>query len=171
VEVAATIEVLEGSELDPLNARPLWRERFDVKADYELVDRESAAIEIVPDYLQLRRQVEAAVQVPGAEAVGDSGVILVRYSVTRLPVSLAYAVTVRQGTHQWKGTMTSLATVNSSGGFLVPAKDFPGDRVDVTLEPDVKLALDTVDVTTLWNGRLEFHDVPIQRPASPTTQP
>lgn len=173
VEVAATVEVLEGSEMDPQNAKPVFRERFNVKADFELVERPGAAIEIIADRPELRKQVEAAIKVNHAQVFGNSGVIFVRYGVTGLPVSVAFTVTVRQGGHEWKGKLACEATVNISGGFFVPAKEFGGDRLDVIFDPDVNVALDTVDATSMWNGRLEYRDVPIERPGTgrPTTRP
>jgi hypothetical protein len=171
VEVAATVEVLEGSEMDPTNAKPLLRKHVRLNADFDLVERDAVSIEIVPDHPALHARMEAAVKVHAAEAVGDSGVLFVRYSVTGLPVSIASAVTVRQDNCEWKGKLACEATVSNSGGFFVPAGDFPGDRLDVIFEPDVNVALDTVDATQMWNGRLEFRDVPVLRKPAATTRP
>jgi hypothetical protein len=171
VEVAATVEVLEGSEMDPDNAKALFRELQKVSADFELVDRKFAAMELIPDSPELRKKMEAAVAVTSAELLPGPDVIFIRYSQTAPPVPTAFRVTVRQGEHTWKGTATCEANQKINGGFLVPAKEFDGDRLDLLFEPDVDVARETVEATRLWNGRLEFRDIPIQRPDRPTTRP
>ena len=168
VEVAATLEVLEGHELDQVNAKPLFRERFNVAADFELVDRKAVTLEIIPDDSpELRRQIEAAIQVDSVTHSDGTGFLLIRHSATSPPVPTAFRVRVRQGKHEWKGQAVCDAQVSHNGLFLVPGAGFEGDRVDVFFEPDVDLARATVDMTRVWDGRLEFKAVPIQRPGSP----
>jgi hypothetical protein len=172
VEVVANLEVLEGHELDFDGAKPLFSERKELKAEFDLVEREAAAIEIIPDDSpELRKRVEAAIKVDSAVVLPRSGYMIVRTSAKSPPVPMAFRVTVRQGGHQWIGSRTYGAGVNNTGAFIVPAKGFDGDRVDVIFEPDVNVALGTIDATRMWNGRLEFRDVPIERPPPTPTEP
>ena len=94
-----------------------------------------------------------------------TGFIIIRNSAKSPPVPLAFRVTVPQGSSQWQGTRTYDAGRNSNGVFVIPGKDFPGEKVDVIFEPDPDIARDTVDMPGVWNGRLEFKDVPRRRPA------
>ena len=161
VEVSATVEVLEGSEMDPMNAKPVFREQYKASADFELVDRQTVEIELVPDTPQLRKQMEAVITMGTAERLPDANYLFIRYSQTAPPVPTAFRVTVRQGDHQWKDVATCEAGHKINGAFLVPAKGFDGDKVDVILEPDVNVARETIDTTRMWNGRMEFKDIPI----------
>jgi len=144
-----------------MNAKSVFREQYKASADFELVDRQTVEIELVPDTPQLRKQMEAVITMGTAERLPDANYLFIRYSQTAPPVPTAFRVTVRQGDHQWKDVATCEAGHKINGAFLVPAKGFDGDKVDVILEPDVNVARETIDTTRMWNGRMEFKDIPI----------
>lgn len=169
---AACPECGSEHEIDFANQKVLLRERKDLKADFELLDRQAAPLEIIPDDSpDLRRKVEASILIDSATVIPRTGFIIIRNSAKSPPVPLAFRVTVRQGSSQWQGTRTYDAGGNSNGVFVIPGKGFPGEKVDVIFEPDPDIAHYTVDMPGVWNGRLEYKDVPIRRPPAEATQP
>ena len=100
----------------------------------------------------------------GVTPLPRGGFLVIRHSAKSPPVPTAFRVTVRQGKHEWKGRTSCDGRVSHNGVSFVPEKGFEGNRLDVIFEPDVDLARETVDMTRVWNGRLEFKAIPIQRP-------
>lgn len=171
IEVVATLEVIEGHEMDPANQKPLFREQHVVMAAFDLVEPDAAKIELIPDDSPaLRRQVEASILVQGGQRLQNSNAVMLRHSATNVPVPLAYRVTVRQAGKAWEGRSTHAQGSNSSGAFFIPGDVFTGATVDVTFEPDPAVALETIDLTRVWNGQLEFRDLPIHPPPPPATR-
>ena len=48
--------------------------------------------------------------------------------------------------------------------------DLSTDRIDIILRPSVDVAHGSIDVFEVWDGELEFKDVPVAR-YDPATQP
>ncbi|MDQ3439975.1 MAG: hypothetical protein M3478_06445, partial [Planctomycetota bacterium] len=167
IDLVTTFEVLEGDELDPETAKALFRDRRALRATFELVEPHFSTVEIIPDDSpDLRKRVEAAIEIGGGTIfAGVPDNVYLRYSVTRAPVPLAFRMIVRQGDFEKTGSTQIEAGSGVSGVFALPLKELSGDRVDVIFEPDVNVALESIDATRMWNGRIVFTDVPIKRDA------
>ena len=90
----------------------------------------------------------------------------------RPPVGLAFDVLVEDRIGPvWVAAFATPAGPAAWLAYLRPSTVGlrpPGDRVDVTFRPDPAAAVNTVDVTDVWDAPVVVHDVPIEAgPATP----
>jgi hypothetical protein len=87
------------------------------------------------------------------------------------PASLAYKIVLRSGQREWPVNSNlqqpaGKSTTWSMGGQV---KDFDANTVDVIFHPDLKVAMDTVDLTDYWNGEIVVKGVKVVRSGAPVT--
>jgi len=151
----------------------------ELSADWELVERDVATVEIVPDDSpKLRGQIEGAVKVQEIKVRDryqrSAGTNLsIDFKIGSLPAPLSHEVILRGPTREWKvaSVTTAGATSYGTGGFIRDKDNFDARRVDVILRPSTRPAAGSVNITRAWNGEIVIPDVEVKWPATVTTQP
>lgn len=79
---------------------------------------------------------------------------------------------MRSGAEEWEvGSVKIPAWIKNHGWQytkVIRDHGFDASLADVILRPDIDTALNTVDVTEIWDGEIIFKDIPVQRPGAAT---
>lgn len=173
LQTLAVFEIFQGDVGD--ESRSLGKLQFPLQAPFELLPAGKAdAIKETPDP-SLRAVLQAAIK---PEDITDQGPVFLNVAgnirVDNLPVNIAFVVILRVDGHEYK--CDTLAWPKNRGPlgssfYAVDNFDPMPERVDVILRSDPAVARHTIDMTEIWQGELEYKDLPVKRskPSQPAS--
>jgi hypothetical protein len=115
----------------------------------------------------LRAVLQAAIQPKDLNVQGPTFLnIGGNIQVDNLPVNVAFVVFLRVDGHEYKcDTLAWPKNRGALGSGFYAAHNFDPmpERVDMILRSDPAVARQTLDMTEIWQGELEYKDVPVKK--------